>query len=337
MERYIVFIANITHSDVTVNCFLFEMKDGQQRPVVKGCFYELQGESPLRLNKAVMEIVSNGAESLSKKDQVSDLPEERSKRNETEKTLIIKGDNGTPGEKEMRNTQSVCVKDSTVPASENATESKEIVNSERRENNNNKETSDNISSQSNNNNSGSNNIKNGNSNKENISNKNTISENIRISRKNFNGDNSNTDNKKHNVNTTPTTIATTTTNKDESPRGKERVKLEGNQCADGTFCFQTTSSQQNDSKDNLSNKLETMPTPSNEKQENGPIPQDTTEKKPRCPNQYDNIKVFSAETTESEQERVIQERPKSQNEEPVNASSVWGRFWRHLPCVSWHP
>ncbi len=144
MERYIVFIANITHSDVTVNCFLFEMKDGQQRPVVKGCFYELQGESPLRLNKAVMEIVSNGAEILSKKDQMSDLPDEHSEQNETKTALIIEGDNGTPGEKEIRGTQSVRDKD----PSENTTESKEVVNDKRRENNNDK-TIDNISSQNN--------------------------------------------------------------------------------------------------------------------------------------------------------------------------------------------
>ena len=452
MERYIVFIANITHSDVTVNCFLFEMKDGQQRPVVKGCFYELQGESPLRLNKAVMEIVSNGAESLSKNDEMSELLEEHSKQNETEKTLIIEGDNGTPGEKEMRDTQSVRDKD----PSENTTESKEVVNGKRRENNNNDKTSDNISSQRNsndnnnktaskkpstvittettnnntatnndnsnnndnknkrvstkastitavntttannitsenngdnnsindnnyktvsakasivtakgtnnissqNNSYSSNNIKNGssnNSNKENILSKNTSSENIRTSRKNnnnnksndnnvnFNRDNSNINN--NNVNTTPTTIATTTTNNDESPRGQQpqnvekRVELEKTRFPDGSFCFQIPSSQQNDLTDNLRNKLEAMPTPSNEKQQNDTIPHDTTDKKSRCRSQYDNLS--SAETTpqtdekrheiHSEQERVIQEQPKPQNEISDRQISAWERFRRHFP------
>ncbi len=216
---------------------------------------------------------------------------------------------------------------------------------------------------------------------------------------NVSGDNSNIDNKNNNNNTTPTT---TTTDNDESPRGKERVKLERSQradgsfCfpttsseqndskddlsnkletmptqsnekqqervklersqrADGSFCFSTTSSEQNDSKDDLSNKLETMPTPSNEKQQNDPIQQDTTEKKPRCPSQYDNVSL--TETTpqtdektheiEPGQKRVIQEQPKSQKEEPVNASSdhnelsteisnghQWRGLLRHLPCFS---
>ncbi len=314
-----------------------------------------------------------------------------------EKTLIIKGHNGTPGEKEMRGTRSVRDKD----PSENTTESKEVVNGKRRENNNDK-TIDNISSQnnSNNNNSRSNNIKNGSSNnnnsrsnnikngsnnnnssKENIS-KNIIGENIRISRKNnkneknndnsnienFNGDNSIIVNKNNNVNTASTTIATTTTNKDESARGQQpqklgkETKMKGTQRADGSFCFQTPSSQQNDLTDNLRNKLEAMPTPSNEKQQNDTIPHDTTHKKSRCRSPYDNVSL--AETTpqtdekrheiHSEQERVMQEQPKPQNEEPVNASSehnklsnetsdrqisVWGRLWRHFPFwrSSWYP
>ena len=57
LARFIVFIENIKDSDVTVNGFLFEIKNGQKLPVKKGCLDELQGESPLRLNDAVIEIV----------------------------------------------------------------------------------------------------------------------------------------------------------------------------------------------------------------------------------------------------------------------------------------
>ncbi len=129
MERYIVFIANIKHSDVTVNCFLFEIKDGQKQPVENGCFYNLPEESPLRLNKAVMEIAKNGAESLSKKDQ------EHSKQNETKTTLITEEDKGIPRGTGMCGTQSNYDKNRKVTADKTACESKGIVDSNRRENN----------------------------------------------------------------------------------------------------------------------------------------------------------------------------------------------------------
>jgi hypothetical protein len=136
MERYIVFIANIKDSEVTVNGFVFEIENGRKLPVRKGFYDELLGESPLRLNNAVMEIVGIGAESLN--DQVPRPIEGNSGQNETESTtiLIAEADEGIPGENGMCGTLSIEDKDKTVSASTSASESKEIVDNSGRENSN---------------------------------------------------------------------------------------------------------------------------------------------------------------------------------------------------------
>ena len=86
-----MFIANITRSyDVTVNCFLFEIKDGQQLPVKKGCWTLLKGESPLRLNKQLQERVNIGAESLNAKEEAYDdltKSEDRKPEHENQRRL----------------------------------------------------------------------------------------------------------------------------------------------------------------------------------------------------------------------------------------------------------
>lgn len=63
-----MFIANIKFSEVQVNCFLFEIKNGQKLPVQKGYFELLRGESPMRVNEGVMESIRNGAETLHEND-----------------------------------------------------------------------------------------------------------------------------------------------------------------------------------------------------------------------------------------------------------------------------
>ena len=62
LNRYIVFIANITHK-VTVNCFLFHYKD-RKRLLTKGQFKYLHGNSPLRLNGMVLQNTFDGLESF---------------------------------------------------------------------------------------------------------------------------------------------------------------------------------------------------------------------------------------------------------------------------------
>ena len=65
LDRYIVFIANITNSDtVTINCFLFQIENSQKRPVQHGKFEFLKGNSPLRVNEKVLEKVHCEAESF---------------------------------------------------------------------------------------------------------------------------------------------------------------------------------------------------------------------------------------------------------------------------------
>ena len=59
-----MFIANIVNDEASVNCFLFEINGGKQLPVKKGCYDEVPGDSPFRLNSFVMEKVRNGAEGL---------------------------------------------------------------------------------------------------------------------------------------------------------------------------------------------------------------------------------------------------------------------------------
>ena len=62
LNRYIVFIANITYKKVTVNCFLFHCR-GRKRSLTKGQFKYLDGNSPLRLNEMVLQNTFDGLES----------------------------------------------------------------------------------------------------------------------------------------------------------------------------------------------------------------------------------------------------------------------------------
>ncbi|XP_046859917.1 uncharacterized protein LOC124453199 isoform X2 [Xenia sp. Carnegie-2017] len=61
LQRYIVFIANITNK-VEVNCFLFHLD--RQRPVIKGEFIYVPGNSPFRLNEVILRNAYKGAESF---------------------------------------------------------------------------------------------------------------------------------------------------------------------------------------------------------------------------------------------------------------------------------
>ena len=63
LDRYIVFIANIPNQ-VTINCFLFQIKKGKQLSVKHGEFEFLDGNSPVRLNENVLQNVHSGAESF---------------------------------------------------------------------------------------------------------------------------------------------------------------------------------------------------------------------------------------------------------------------------------
>ena len=63
LSRYIVFIANITHNKVTVNCFLFHYQ-GRKRSLTKGQFKCLDGNSPLRLNEMILQNTFVGLESF---------------------------------------------------------------------------------------------------------------------------------------------------------------------------------------------------------------------------------------------------------------------------------
>ena len=84
MKRYIVLIANIKDGKPSVNCFLFEIQNGKQLPVEEGCFKELDGDSPFRLNSFVMENVRNGAESLNDKDKVCKAADKIPRQDENE-------------------------------------------------------------------------------------------------------------------------------------------------------------------------------------------------------------------------------------------------------------
>jgi hypothetical protein len=232
LERFIVFIANIKDSDITVNYFLFEIKNGQKLPVKKGCLDELQGESPLRLNKAVKEIVRIGAESLNEKDQVPRPIEGNSGQNETGSTAIAEADEGIPGENGMCGTLSIEDKDKTVSASTSASESKEIVDNSGRENSNNAINNDNSNNKDNisrqNNNEGNNVDNNDNNdikiNAGNDDNKNISSNNNHHNNKNSNNNNTDDNNSSGNTtnnnnskqnnsnNTTPTTNTTANNN-----------------------------------------------------------------------------------------------------------------------------
>ena len=62
LDRYIVFIANIIDTDdVTINCFLFQMKNLR---VKHGKIQDLDGNSPLRLNENILQKICRGAQSF---------------------------------------------------------------------------------------------------------------------------------------------------------------------------------------------------------------------------------------------------------------------------------
>ena len=98
MKRYIVLIANIKDGKPSVNCFLFEIQNGKQIPVEKGCFDVLYGDSPFRLNSFVMENVRNGAESLNDKDKVCKPADEMSRQDENKFRQTPEADKRNPGE-----------------------------------------------------------------------------------------------------------------------------------------------------------------------------------------------------------------------------------------------
>ena len=65
LDRYIVFIANIIDTDdVTINCFLFQMRNFLPLSVEHGKIRDLDGNSPLRLNNNILQKVHTGAESF---------------------------------------------------------------------------------------------------------------------------------------------------------------------------------------------------------------------------------------------------------------------------------
>ena len=94
MKIYIVLIANIKDGKPSVNCFLFEIQNGKQLPVEEGCFKELDGDSPFRLNSFVMENVRNGAEI----NKVCKPADKISRQNENEISQTPKADKRNPGE-----------------------------------------------------------------------------------------------------------------------------------------------------------------------------------------------------------------------------------------------
>ena len=98
MKRYIVLIANIEDGKPSVKCFLFEIQNGKQLPVEEGCFKELDGHSPFRLNSFVMQDVRNGAESLNNKDKVCKPADEISGQDESEISQTPEADKRNPGE-----------------------------------------------------------------------------------------------------------------------------------------------------------------------------------------------------------------------------------------------
>ena len=64
LDRYIVFIANITGMDnVKIQCFLFQTNTSTHR-VKQGKFEDLHGNSPLRLNETILQHIHRGAESF---------------------------------------------------------------------------------------------------------------------------------------------------------------------------------------------------------------------------------------------------------------------------------
>jgi hypothetical protein len=292
LERFIVFIANIKDSDITVNGFLFEIKNGQKLPVKKGCLDELQGESPLRLNNAVIEIVRIGAESLNEKDQVPGPIEGNSGQNETESTAIAEADEGIPGENGMCGTLSIEDKDKTVSASTSASESKEIVDNSGRENSNNAINNDNSNNKDNisrqNNNEGNNVDNNDNNdikiNAGNDDNKNISSNNNHHNNKNSNNNNTDDNNSSGNTtnnnnskqnnsnNTTPTTNNESKTEQEQEKTGTQ-TKLPGTPAtSDGTASKLPSSS--------LLGLNDMLQTPSNEKHPNEPQKQVTIEQQP---------------------------------------------------------
>ena len=138
MERYIVLIANIINDKASVNCFLFEIKNGKQLPVKKGCFEKLPEDSPFRLNSFVMKIVRNGAEWLNDKDQLRPPADDIVGQNQTERS---KTDRRNPGESKTDVIQNIHSEDrGAVSPGTNAAVSKETNDRRKNDNSGNRTT-----------------------------------------------------------------------------------------------------------------------------------------------------------------------------------------------------
>jgi hypothetical protein len=284
LERFIVFIANIKDSDVTVNGFLFEIKNGQKLPLKKGCPDELLGESPLRLNKAVMEIVRIGAESLNEKDQVPRPIEGNSGQNETESTEIAEADEGTPGENEMCGTPSIDDRDKTFSASMSASESKEIVDNSGKKNSNaiNNDNSSNDNSSNDNSSNDNSSHRKDNENKNNIDDNNDDNDNTNNNKENGikiiggNSDNKNNsrnnnsyNNNNNNNNSNSNNNSASNSNNNDTNESKTEQEQENTGIASTILGWLKGNSSKN--------KLQT---PSKEKHPNEPRQQVTTEQQP---------------------------------------------------------
>ena len=93
LDRCIVFIANIPNQ-VTINCFLFQIKKGKQLSVKHGEFEFLDGNSPVRLNERVLQNVHSGAESF---NQITRFEKEMKyiRNNDATENLDISNENET--------------------------------------------------------------------------------------------------------------------------------------------------------------------------------------------------------------------------------------------------
>ena len=83
LTRYIVCIANIRQTklasvDATVNCFLFELDDGDKLPVQQGKFKILENSSPVNKHSAITEVTAEGAEIVVSDSESEETPRERS-------------------------------------------------------------------------------------------------------------------------------------------------------------------------------------------------------------------------------------------------------------------
>ena len=77
LQRFFIFIANISHtaseSLVNVGCFLFEIEDGAEKPVLRGNFEILSGASPMRLHGKIMQHVHKQEESPNSEAEIGEL------------------------------------------------------------------------------------------------------------------------------------------------------------------------------------------------------------------------------------------------------------------------